>query len=342
MLAGLAIATAAFAQDTRALGRVSLEVIGSDRSPQQVTLYESSHALIVGASRYKNGWPSLPGVRADIIEVRAALESHGFTISQVDDPTGDELRYAIQLFINEHGARSDARLLFYFAGHGHTRTAETGREMGYIVPIDAPLPNSDIAGFRRTALSMQNFDTWAKEMEARHVLFLFDSCFSGSIFSLSRSVPASISIQSTQPIRQFISSGAANQEVPDESDFRREFIRALDGAADLDRDGFVTGSELGMFLFNQVTNYSNGAQTPQYGKIRDPFLDRGDFVFQVGHAAPRPTPFAVPPPRASLVPSSTPSPVPSSVSRTNPEADRLLRETELAIEELEAGIGGSP
>ena len=34
-----------------------------------------------------------------------------------------------------------------------------------------------------------------------------------------------------------------------------------------------------MYLDTSVVNYSNGAQHPQYGKIRHPKLDKGDFVF---------------------------------------------------------------
>jgi formylglycine-generating enzyme required for sulfatase activity len=54
----------------------------------------------------------------------------------------------------------------------------------------------------------------------------------------------------------------------------------------------VTGSELGYFLTETVTNYSEGAQTPQYGKIRHRRLDKGDFVFEV-RAEPPSAPTAV-------------------------------------------------
>ena len=46
----------------------------------------------------------------------------------------------------------------------------------------------------------------------------------------------------------------------------------------MDRDGYLTGTELGMYLHKKVLSYNTG-QTPQYGKIRDPDLDEGDFVF---------------------------------------------------------------
>jgi formylglycine-generating enzyme required for sulfatase activity len=94
-------------------------------------------------------------------------------------------------------------------------------------------------------------------------------------------------------VRQFITAGDADQVVPDESIFRRQLEAALrDGEADTNRDGYITGTELGVFLEDTVTNYSRKSQTPRWGKIRDPNLDKGDFVFA---RAPVQAPVAPPP-----------------------------------------------
>jgi hypothetical protein len=147
---------------------------------------------------------------------------------------------------------------------------------------------------------MQQFDTWSKQIESRHVLFMFDSCFSGSIFATSRAAPGIIDYKIANPVRQFISSGGANETVPDTSIFRRQLEAALRGReADYNKDGYVSGSELGDFLQSTVVNYSNNSQHPQYGKIRDPDLDKGDFVFEVGRASPAVTAVpAAPPPQS--------------------------------------------
>jgi hypothetical protein len=94
-------------------------------------------------------------------------------------------------------------------------------------------------------------------------------------------VPEFISYKTANPVRQFITSGSADETVPDESIFRAQFARALQGEADSDGDGYVTGTELGEFLQRTVVNYSYNAQHPQYGKIRNPHLDKGDFVFLI-------------------------------------------------------------
>jgi formylglycine-generating enzyme required for sulfatase activity len=194
------------------------------------------------------------------------------------DPDGDELEDAFEDFIDEYGYTPGNRLLFFFTGHGHSR--EDG--MGYLVPADAPDPRKDQGGFYRRVLSMSRIMTWCREMTATHALFLFDSCFSGTIFKAKDlpEVPPDISALAAKPVRQFISAGGAGESVPAQSVFAPSFVKALRGEADLIKDGFVTGTELGMYLQNKVIHY-NPHQTPQYGKIKDPRLDEGDFVFKL-------------------------------------------------------------
>src|SRR6266699_2525050 len=211
------------------------------------------------------------------------------------DPTVVELEEAHRDFLGQYGFAPDNRLLFYYAGSGYTAKpayALNNQEdwMGYLVARDAPLPTVDPEGFRRHALSMERFASLAREIQAKHALFLFDTCFSGAIaFALARSRLASpsdntnleITSQTIEHVRQFISAGTADQKAPDVSLFRRFFVEALEGDTEADRngDGYVTGSELGQFLQEKVTIASQGTQTPQYGKMSDPRLNRGEFVF---------------------------------------------------------------
>jgi hypothetical protein len=257
------------------------EVRIRDASGQEIGLYKESHALIIGVSDYKVGWPALPGVKRDVKAVQTALEQKGFHVVARENLTRAQLEQAFNEFINRYGQEPDNRLLFYFAGHGHTMTLAYGGEMGYIVPIDSPNPFQDKAGFLATAMDMQMIEVYAKRIQSKHALFLFDSCFAGAIFSLSRAVPASIAYKTNKPVRQFITSGSAEEQAPDDSVFVKQFIAALQGEADANKDGYVTATELGLFLQDKVTNYSNNTQHPQYGTIRDAKLDKGDFVFQL-------------------------------------------------------------
>ena len=251
---------------------------------KQVRLYDKSYAIVIGVSDYVAGWSNLPGVKKDMEAVVRALELHGFQVTVVMNPSSVQLDKSYRAFIDEYGAGVENRLLLYFAGHGHTEKQSYGSDMGYIVPADAPRPDRDPAGFRSKAMDMQQMEVYARRIQSKHALFLFDSCFSGSIFALSRAVPEIISYKSARPVRQFVTSGSADELVSDESVFRRQFVEAIEGEADGNRDGYVTGTELGEFLQERVVNYTRNAQHPQYGKIRDSNLDKGDFVFALPNA----------------------------------------------------------
>ena len=164
------------------------------KDDKYITLYKNSYALVVGISNYTNGWPQLPNAITDAREVKAGLEMHGFIVNLKENPTSEQLKDEINDFIASKGKGKDDRLLFYFAGHGHTRRFDYGGDMGYIVPKDAPGPDVDMEGFQKKAISMENFNTYARSINSKHALFIFDSCFSGSIFALSRA--ASIVITS--------------------------------------------------------------------------------------------------------------------------------------------------
>ena len=247
---------------------------------EHIELYNASYALVIGNGNYTNGWDPLPGALQDVKEVADALKTHGFNVTLKTDLTSNEFNEAFLTFVLEHGADENNRLLFYYAGHGYTLPLANEQERGYLVMIDAPDPDDDKLGFVRGSINMETLVGESKAIRARHVLFLFDSCFSGTILNARDRVrPESISDNIRHPVRQFITAGRANEPVPDRSVFKTAFLDLIDGrATEPFRDGYITGAELGLYLKNQVPIY-NEAQHPQYGKIRDPKLDKGDFVF---------------------------------------------------------------
>ena len=255
-----------FAQ-TRAIQPVRIET----KTPQNEDIsyiYAESHALVIGVSKYTNGWRDLPGVENDLRQVSQALEDNGFVVHPVRNPSKDQLKDAIEDFVYRFGAQPDNRVLIYYAGHGHTVELAGERQMGYLVPADAPDPSRDRLAFRRQALSMQEIEVFAKEIIAKHALFMFDACFAGSVFEAVRAAPKHIQRRTREPVRYFITSGSANQEVPDNSIFRQAFLEALRGEVDSDRDGYFTGSELGDYIYRRTVE-SIPNLDPQYGKLQD-------------------------------------------------------------------------
>ena len=267
-----------FAQ-TRGAGNIKIKK--PDGKTEEVKLYDASYALVIGNGKYTNGWDNLPGVGSDVAAVKKVLADQGFNVETAENLSSRDFSNRIQQFIDDYGYQPNNRLLIYYAGHGHTlKSTGDGRDLGYVVPVDAPLPSKDELGFKRKAIPMDDILNFAKKIQAKHALFVFDSCFSGRLVSRGEiAVPPIIQESIAYPVRQFITAGAANQPVPDESIFRRSFVRALEGEADRNVDGYITGTELAEYLKEKVTNYSNRQQTPQYGKINDIELDKGDFVF---------------------------------------------------------------
>jgi caspase domain-containing protein len=264
----------------------------NSKNGQEIDLYNESHALVIGVRKYTNGWRELPGAEKDVEAVSAVLRNQGFQVKVALDPTSTQLNEALNTFVSDQGLQERNRLLFYFAGHGHTEELADGRELGYIVPADAPLPGRNPQLFNRRAISMDDIEAKALRIRSKHALFIFDSCFSGSIFEVrgERYVPPEIESKTAAPVRMFITAGTKNQTVPDDSVFRLYFVRAFEQReGDLNRDGFITGEELGMYLAGRVTSDSRDTQTPRYGKIKNARLNLGDIVFALpGRTSPPP------------------------------------------------------
>ena len=197
LLVGLLLAKLAWSQ-TRAIRPVKLQI----PSGESVDLYQGSYALVIGVSDYQdNAWVDLDSVPADVDAVRKTLERQGFIVQTVMNPTESMLRDHFEEFIDDYGYEPENRLLFYYAGHGHTQERK-GRQFGYLVPADAPDPYSNERTFSKKALKMEQIRSWARQIESKHALFVFDSCFSGSVFqSRAAPIPEDISFSTTKPVR---------------------------------------------------------------------------------------------------------------------------------------------
>ncbi|MEO1015894.1 MAG: caspase family protein [Pseudomonadota bacterium] len=246
-----------------------------------------NRALLIGASDYQQngpeGWRDLPGVKGDLPAIAASLKRFGFVSEIILDKNSDEITDAIETFIDEWGYTQNARLIVYFAGHGDTQTTADGREMGYVVPVDTPTFSTDQLGFKRKAISMDQMVAFSTRMEARQVMFIFDSCFAGSVFDQTQRSERRRVVQTQDPIRYFIAAGRKGETVPDASVFRSKIEIGLAGAADRNRDGIITDDELGDYLSEEVTAEVFTHQ-PQHGPLIHPVLGKGRFYFRLPRA----------------------------------------------------------
>lgn len=286
-----------------------------DQQGRSTALYSASHALLISVSDYlgtaRKGWRRLDATGKELDAVAGVLQRHGFRVRRVSDPNGTQLQAAIQDFLAQYGRDENHRLLVFFSGHGYT---DKDTEMGYLVPVDALLPQLSPQGFFSKALPIESLQTAAKSIRSRHAVFLFDSCFSGSIFTSKAEVkqpePRGASVserwqfltqKAAKPVRQFIAAGGPDEELPAQSVFVPLFIEALNGRGSRVGDGYVTGKELGQWLEQTLPSYRK-EQNPHSDVIRVPQLSFGDIVFQVpGAVIPKLPPESVVKPSPPVV-----------------------------------------
>jgi hypothetical protein len=162
------ISTCLFSQER------GFKVVARTSGGEIINLYKECYALVIGISDYLSGWPDLFNAADDADKTGDLFSSLGFKVTKVTNPTKAELIQALDSFVFGPGQKEDNCLVIFFAGHGHTERLAYGDDMGYIVPKDAPSPNQDKAGFMQKAIDMRTVEAYARRIQAKHALFLFD------------------------------------------------------------------------------------------------------------------------------------------------------------------------
>jgi peptidoglycan/xylan/chitin deacetylase (PgdA/CDA1 family)/uncharacterized caspase-like protein len=250
-------------------------------------LYRDSHALVIGIDQYTQ-WPKLQHAVKDARGVQEQLVQRlGFRPENVTLLTdGEATRANILRALNDKLAdarrvKRDDRVLVFFAGHGATRKLASGRDVGYVMPVDAPLND-----FASDAIAMPQLQEVAEAIAAKHVLFIVDACYSG--LGLTRGGGSAdgsarfLADNARRIGRQMITAGGADQQVADDgpgghSVFTWTLLQALGGKADLNGDGVITGTELAAYIAPTVASIAR--QTPAFGSL--PGSAGGEFIFEL-------------------------------------------------------------
>ncbi|WP_303637322.1 polysaccharide deacetylase family protein [Stenotrophomonas tuberculopleuritidis] len=256
---------------------------GSDRDATVTTGYEKSWAIVVGIDNYAK-WPKLEYASHDAQAVADTLTGQfGFPASQVivlknEQATRNNILAAFHDRLADDRTGRNDRVFVFFAGHGATRQLASGRDLGYIIPVD-----SDPKEFATDAIAMTDIQNIAESLQAKHVMFVMDACYSG--LGLTRGGPSSSAFlreNARRSARQMLTAGGADQQVADagpngHSVFTWVLLQALAGKGDLNGDGLITGTELAAYVAPAVSAVSQ--QTPAFGSL--PGSQGGEFVFQL-------------------------------------------------------------
>lgn len=249
------------------------------QAEEYASSYTKSKALVIGVNKYLL-WPHLEYSVKDAQEISKVLKGKKFDVKLLLDEraTKQNIVGEIDRLLND--TDKDSRLFLYFAGHGQTEDLPGGGEKGYIVPVDA-----DLYAWHSTMLSMEEINQKIKRSEAKHILLAFDSCYSG--LGLTRGIklakkqhPGYIEkMMKLRSIQVLTAGGRSEQAIEADGHglFTDHLLAALSGAADMNLDGYTTGTEIYVTLRPSVTKLSFNRQTPQFGYIEG----EGDFIFKI-------------------------------------------------------------
>jgi hypothetical protein len=236
------------------------------------------YALVIGNNNYRY-MTGLTTPTNDAQSVADVLEKHyGFKVKTLLDATSDEImrtldNYSIDLKEND-------RLLIYYAGHGGTRDGPP--ERAFWLGVDAD-PRTQ-SGW----ISAEYVSDKIKQIAAKHVLLVSDSCFSASITHPTTTTvrrdlnDQRFQIQWNRRARMVLTSGQ-NTPVVDGSGDRNHSLFAQAFLAVLrQNDHVMSGEMLSYELGSRMLPEANRMglkQTPTYTSLQDSNHDYGDFFF---------------------------------------------------------------
>jgi uncharacterized caspase-like protein len=173
-------------------------LVAADRGVKVKAIKDLTHAnnnigtyraLIIGIDEYQD--QDIPKLDTAVADAKAVAEllrkRYGFQIDEQKDlllndkATGGAIYNALRKLASST-VTSDS-VLIYYAGHGEE---DTVYKDGWWIPADAKL------GDPRTYLDNVQVQKAMSNMQARHVLLISDSCYSGTLFGRSRSLPRKI------------------------------------------------------------------------------------------------------------------------------------------------------
>jgi peptidoglycan/xylan/chitin deacetylase (PgdA/CDA1 family)/uncharacterized caspase-like protein len=242
-----------------------------------------SWAVVIGIDDYAH-WPKLSHAARDAESVQGLLVSKlgfkpGHVISlQNQSATRTNVLAAFNEQLPKAGLKKTDNLFVFFAGHGATQHLTSGRDLGYLIPVDAAADH-----VADDAIPMTELQNISEQLVARHVIFVMDACYSGLGLVRGGGRPGGgnfLRDNAHRVGRQMLTAGGADQMVADggpggHSIFTWTLLQGLSGKADLNGDNIITGTELAAYIAPAVASVS--AQTPAFGSL--PGSEGGEFVF---------------------------------------------------------------
>ena len=243
-----------------------------------------SWAVVIGINDYEKV-RRLTYAKADAESVAGMLRQRGFQVAELYDQQATRTAILDELgdkLVDRVGEND--RVLIFFAGHGETKQPKGGKEMGFLLPVEA-----EQEGLARTAIPMSLIRDLADGLPAKQVLFLVDVCYGGVAGQQFRSLPKYtaeyLKAITRERGRQLITAGGPKQQAMEgpewgHSVFTYYVLEGLrKGMADLNSDGIIPASELYAYLDERVFSAAQMKGHQQRPVMWTLAAEKGEFVF---------------------------------------------------------------
>ena len=232
-------------------------------------LYYKSWAVVIGVEHYLLA-PPISGAIEDAKKVAQAFRQLGFDqVVEVYDKDAS-FRHLQQLFTDmlpRKVGRMDRVVLFYVGHAGVTQDAE-GKDVGYLVPVDAQVNNVT------KSITFEQLKEFARRLAAKHTVLILDSAVRG----WEATAPQQLSLEgrlspeddTERRAMQVITAGDKGElstRIGNASVFVKALLAGLQGAADLNKNGWLMASELGSYLGKEVQAATGGQQHPVSARL---------------------------------------------------------------------------
>lgn len=195
------------------------------------------HAILIGETEYRdNGIKDLSGTVFDMRKIYNVLvNNYNFDPKHTDTLVNASKVTILESLIQKANAMSENDNLFiFYAGHGQLIKHEDNSEEGFLVPVDAEKNKTS------SYISSDDLVRTIKYSKAKHILFVADACFAGSLFrDISADAPEPVAEAYKDKSRKLLASGN-RQAVPDQSEFIEDFRLALQE----NRQKYITAEQL--------------------------------------------------------------------------------------------------
>ncbi|HEU4683801.1 MAG TPA: tetratricopeptide repeat protein [Nitrospira sp.] len=232
-------------------------------------LYYKSWGVVIAVENYLLA-PKVPGAREDGKAVAQALRTLGFddVVELYDnDASFRRLQQTLSDLLPRKVGRQD-RLVIYFVGHAGVTSDQSGKDMGYLVPYDAQIGNV------AKSITFEQLKEFTRRTASKHTLLLFDVPVRGWEVTAAQQLSLEGRVAPEDDLEkravQVLTAGDKGEAVKrsdNRSLYVQVLVKGLSGEADLDKNGWLLGTELGRYVQEQVEAQSQDAQHPLFAQL---------------------------------------------------------------------------